>query len=410
MKRAAAVLLLVGCQATAVVDAGAGDRPDVPRIDAGFVPDALAPCVLEEGLGFDGADYASYDFGEDPAARRLFASLVIVDRHGGGGPSDVLAERRARAEAAAACDGELACVRMQIGFDEVSAAAAAEAALEAIDDRSSFDADLSASGSCARDADASGCITRTLLELGVAMGVLGEIPAEALAELVGTIATEAQGAPSFSFAITALVQRGLVLADRPEPLRYEPLEDENAAAIAALRDVDWDTFPFIAIAVPGQGPTDATTALNPAGRARADLGYERWRAGMAPVLVLSGGHVHPDRTIYSEAIEMRRYLIEERAVPGSAILVEPYARHTTTNLRNVTRVLARAGAPMDRPILITTDFFQSTYIGSDGFGERCDEELGYRPFVAMLRLSSQDLCIAASRASLGVAPSDPLDP
>jgi hypothetical protein len=411
MSRAALILLLLGCETVSVDDAGVDGGRDAPRTDAGFSPDALAPCVLDDGAGFDAADYAAYDFGEvSPAARRLFYPLTLIEAHGAAGAASALADRRARAHAAAACAGEPGCIRAQLAFDEATALSVGDEAVALVVDGAAFDAELRTSGACERDVDAAACIARTLVELSAGMGFLGEIPAADLADLVGVIATEADTETSFAFGITALVERGLVLADRLEPLRYEPLEDENAAAITAMASTDWDAFAFTAIVVPGQGPTDDTTALNPAGRARADLGYERWAAHLAPFIIFSGGHVHPDRTAYSEAIEMRRYLIEERDVPAAAILIDPYARHTTTNLRNITRVLARSGVPMDRPILITTDIFQSTYIGSDGFIARCDEELGYPPFEQMVRLSTQDLCFAASRTSLTIAPSDPLDP
>src|SRR6185436_9047390 len=95
-----------------------------------------------------------------------------------------------------------------------------------------------------------------------------------------------------------------MIADgRDEAVRYEPITagGENAAAIAAFPTTNFSMFPYVAILVPGQGPTDAVTALNPAGAARCDLAVARWQAGLAPFLLLSGGHVHPDHTTFSEA-------------------------------------------------------------------------------------------------------------
>lgn len=416
MRWLCSLVFVVGCESVGTLDGGVdAARDDAPRIDAGFSPEALSPCTLDDGAGFDASAYAAFDFGAiSPTARRLFFPLRLLD--GVAAPS-ARADRLSRASAAVECAGDAGCVRGQLGFDEAAASAAAAevaTALIASGDEVAVDAALRASGACAlleaSDTFVPDCIARTLIELSAGLGFLGEIPTSELAIAVQGIADRAAADPSFAFALTALVEEGLVLADRPEPSRYEPLEEENAAAVTALASVDWDAFPFVAIVVPGQGPTDDTTALNPAGRARADLGYDRWAAGLAPVIVLSGGHVHPDRTTYSEAVEMRRYLVDERAVPASAILIDPYARHTTTNLRDVTRVLSRSGVPMDRAVLVTTDFFQSTYIGSEGFIERCEEELGYRPFQQMVRLSGQDVCFAASRDSLSLAASDPLDP
>lgn len=209
---------------------------------------------------------------------------------------------------------------------------------------------------------------------------------------------------------------GALAADgRDEAARYEPLAaGENAAAIAALATADVTRFPFAAVVVLGKGPSQEGIALDPGGAARCDLAAERWAAGLAPVILVSGGHVHPDRTPYAEAIEMKRYLREAHGVPESAVLVDPHARHTTTNLRNATRILLRAGAPPDHPLLVTTDFGQSLYVQAASetaiFGKRCLEELGYRPYRSLVRLGETDTCMAMTAASLGGDGRDPLDP
>ena len=73
-------------------------------------------------------------------------------------------------------------------------------------------------------------------------------------------------------------------------------------------------------------------------------------------------------------------------------------------------ILARAGVPTDRPILITSDRIQSLYIASSVFSTRCDDELGYQPFAELTVLSTFDSCMLPVPASLHVAASDPLDP
>jgi hypothetical protein len=416
------VLSLIACDPAPSIDAGprdAGAR-DAPRApDAGFDPSALSPCELDPSGGFDGDPFASYAWlPASPTARRLFYPLVVLDDDGSADePAGIIDERRAGARAVADCAGEAGCVRNAVAFDEAAAALAGDAvvSLLSVDALPRVAAHLRGAGICSLvldESDAnlvSGCIEQTLVELSLGLGFLGEIPPTELDTLADEIASMADGL-AFYGPLTMLIERGLALAERPEPIRYEPLEDENRAAIDALAAVDFSTFPFVAIVVPGQGPTDAETALNPAGQARADLGYDRWMAGLAPVVLLSGGHVHPDRTVYSEAIEMRRYLMESRGMPASAILVDPYARHTTTNLRNATRILARAGVPTDRPILITSDRIQSLYIASSVFSTRCDDELGYQPFAELTVLSTFDSCMLPVPASLHVAASDPLDP
>lgn len=200
---------------------------------------------------------------------------------------------------------------------------------------------------------------------------------------------------------------------RDEAGRYEPLEaGENAAARAAIPTLDFAAHPFSLILVPGQGPTKPDVALDPAGQKRVDLAYRRFEKKQAPLFLLSGGHVHPDRTKYAEALEMKKYLMATYGVPASRILVDPHARHTTTNLRNGSRLALRYGVPADRPMLVTSDLFQSLYIGYwDGdFGPRCQKELGYLPWRKLVPLSDNDSCLVPVSTSLHLDARDLLDP
>ena len=202
----------------------------------------------------------------------------------------------------------------------------------------------------------------------------------------------------------------LLAAGRDEAFRYGPdAADENGAAVAAIPNIDFAAYPYTAILVPGQGPTDDTTALNPAGINRINTAVARWRAGLAPLLLVSGGHVHPDKTPFCEAIEMRRYLVETLAIPPEAILVDPYARHTTTNIRNAARVLQGAGVPMERPILVTSDLLQLAGIVF-GLAPRCEEELGFVPWQALGRLDATDACAVLTPDSQRLDRGDSLDP
>jgi hypothetical protein len=163
--------------------------------------------------------------------------------------------------------------------------------------------------------------------------------------------------------------------------------------------------------VPGQGPTSLDEPISESSMHRADLAADRWLAKVAPLIILSGGHVHPDRTPYSEAIEMKKYLRDARKIPETALLVDPHARHTTTNLRDVARLLFRAKIPTDRPTLIVSDLFQTAYMLGNPFAVRCDEELHFRPFRAPLRSASvTDTCFFPSKLSLTVDATDALDP
>jgi len=107
---------------------------------------------------------------------------------------------------------------------------------------------------------------------------------------------------------------------------------------------------------------------------------------------------------------MRRALIERFGVPAEAIIIEPYARHTTTNLRNITRRLAAMTAPLDKDTLIITNVGQSSYIESPDFSARNLKDLGYVPGTVGARLSPNELTFRPSIKSLRIDPSDPLDP
>ncbi|MGZ3402439.1 MAG: YdcF family protein [Phenylobacterium sp.] len=203
----------------------------------------------------------------------------------------------------------------------------------------------------------------------------------------------------------------LVANQRDEAARYEPLEaGENAKAFARAKTLNWKTRPYTAIVVPGAGTEEGETHVSPVGAFRDRLAVQRWREGKAPFLLVSGGHAHPNKTAFAEAIEMKRDLMAHYGVPPDAIIVDPYARHTTTNLRNAVRLLFRMGAPMDRPVLITTSQDQSFSIESPAFATRNKAELGYEPMTAYKRLTPFDVSGVPNLVSLHADPSDPLDP
>jgi len=212
--------------------------------------------------------------------------------------------------------------------------------------------------------------------------------------------------PSLRFALNLLY-----LNDREDAARFEPLETGlNAPVIQHLRSVDWRRYRYTALIVPGDGPDTPDAALGSFGKLRLMTVVSRWRDGLAPVIIVSGGNVHPAHTSFNEGLEMRRELMERYGVPAEAIMVEPHARHTTTNLRNVARLMFRAGIPFDRDALIVTSESQSTYIESETFAARSRSELGYVPAQLGRRISAFDLPFRPVLASLHRDSSDPLDP
>ncbi|GBQ33508.1 hypothetical protein AA13594_2638 [Gluconacetobacter azotocaptans DSM 13594] len=199
--------------------------------------------------------------------------------------------------------------------------------------------------------------------------------------------------------------------DRDDAIHFPELwEKWNAQSLHAARHAYWRRYPYAAIIIPGEGPEDATLPLSALGKFRLTLAVETFRQGLAPFIIVSGGAVHPARTHYVEAEEMRRALIERFGIPERNIVMEPYARHTTTNLRNASRILNTLGAPDGMAALIVTDPDQSAYIEGPTFAERNQRELGCEPGTLGKRLSPFTIAFYPSLKCVETDPSDPLDP
>jgi hypothetical protein len=247
----------------------------------------------------------------------------------------------------------------------------------------------------------------------------GNVPSADFAAGIVQAALDNTLAGATPFSLLADVNRLALLADdRNEAVRYEPLAaGTNAPALAAVATTDFNAFPFSAIIVPGIGPSDLTAEITQASKDHCDMAAARFKAGVAPFILTSGGHVNPDRTPYSEAVEMKKYLMNTHGVPPAAILIDPYARHTTTNIRNASRILFRGGFPVDKPVLVTTNIGQSVGIQGPGFVSRNLEELGYVPYTDMHGFEkvppgrgSTDSCFRMTVDVLRPDPRDALDP
>ncbi len=203
----------------------------------------------------------------------------------------------------------------------------------------------------------------------------------------------------------------LYMNDRDEPARLEPLsQGENAAALAYARTLDWSRWRYPVMLIPGRSPTLTDNPLSPEAKMKVRLAAERFRQGLAPLIVVSGGYVLPSQTRFCEALEMKRELMRAYHIPERAILIDPFARHTTTNLRNTERLMLEAGAPTERPILVTTTAFQSRYIEGQVFHDRCLRELGYLCLADLHRLSIFDTVLTLPAVSTHRDARDPLDP
>ena len=197
---------------------------------------------------------------------------------------------------------------------------------------------------------------------------------------------------------------------RDEAGRYEPLEEgENKTSVQDLQNIKWSDYPYSFILVLGSGPPDSVS-LSKIGAKRADQAAQLFFERKAPLIILSGGHVHPMQTPFNEALEMKRYVMEKFKIPEKSILIDPYARHTTTNFRNAARLAFRYGIPADLKALVTSSEDHIGITTKDGFRIRCTTELGYFPMEFISRVSPVAAEFKPSVASLFFDANDPLDP
>ena len=140
--------------------------------------------------------------------------------------------------------------------------------------------------------------------------------------------SEAFYKPSLDFGLNLLE-----VNNRNEAARFEPLKDtENHAVINYIKKINWNKYPYTFLVVPGAGNDLPNESLAAWGKIRVKIAVERYNKGLAPIIAVSGGYVHPFQTPYCEALEMKKYLMSFYHIPGKAILIDPYARHTTTNI------------------------------------------------------------------------------
>ena len=199
--------------------------------------------------------------------------------------------------------------------------------------------------------------------------------------------------------------------DRDEPARFEPMEQkENKKAFDKVKQIQWDKYAYAAIVIPGNGPELYTTPISPDNKIHCDVAAMRYLKGLAPFIITSGGYCYPFRGPYCEAIEMKKYLIAKYNIPEEAIIIDPHARHTTTNIRNTNRLMIRYGIPISKPSLFVTSKSQHDYAMNDAFDRRNLHELGYVPYRGKKSISNQDIVYYPVMECLHMDPLDPLDP
>jgi hypothetical protein len=211
--------------------------------------------------------------------------------------------------------------------------------------------------------------------------------------------------PTLNFALKLLEANR-----RDEAGRYEPLEEgENKTCLQDMKNIRWGDYPYSFILVLGSGPQDSAR-LSKIGAKRAEQAAQLFLEHKAPLIMFSGGHVHPMQTPFNESIEMKKYVMEKFKIPEKSILIEPHARHTTTNFRNAARLAFRYGLPANLKALVTSSEDHIAITTREGFHIRCSTELGYFPVEFITRISPVAAEFKPAVASLFFDANDPLDP
>ncbi len=397
----AATVLLAGLLSLLSVPAHAGTdtawaTPTEDQARAGAVRDTVDD-VLSHRL-FPVLD----SLGTDPA--RLDAMRRVPRL------APVLAARQARR---AACAADVACLAQAMIWSEAEIAAFA-AAMPPVSKAANEDA-----AALSRELQGINTIVRTY-GLGMAPGYpqidgAGPIEPEERQARLQAAAWLARTPRAGSIqALDTSVDFALALldgSDRTDAIGFEPLAGGlNAPAMTRAAGIDWSRWRYSAMIVTGVGPEIRGMPLSPFGKYHVRLAAARFAKGDVPFIILTGGRAHPRATRFAEAEQMRKALIERYGIPADAIVIEPYARHTTTNLRNASRMLMLMGAPLAKETLIVCNEGQSAYIESDAFTQRNARELGYQPGKVVRRLSPTELTFLPSASSARVDPRDPLDP
>lgn len=204
----------------------------------------------------------------------------------------------------------------------------------------------------------------------------------------------------------------LDLNNRLQAADFEPLgKTVNRASYEQVPLTNWESYPYSAILVLGSGPEDPNVNINPIGKMKAAYAALLYHNHQAPFIILSGGRVHPYHTQYSEAYEMKKYLMETWEIPESAIIMEPHARHTTTNFRNAARIMLTQGFPKEKYALVTSSKSHIDYVEkAEQLPQRCIRELGYEPYKIGKRISERVIEFMPQAASVTINPLEPIDP
>ncbi len=233
----------------------------------------------------------------------------------------------------------------------------------------------------------------------------------ALKDMFAYLSEQMENKTIFYGPSLAIALQLMDLNDRDEPARFEPMESgENKSAVHLIASTDWSKYAYATILIPGNGPELTTTPISPINKMHCAIAAARYQKGWAPFIIVSGGYCYPFRGPYCEAIEMKKYLMKKFSIPEEAILIDPHARHTTTNIRNADRLMIRYGIPITKPSVFITTKSQTDYAANAFFDQRNLYELGYLPYKGKKQIGLHDIEFYPVMESLHMDPYDPLDP
>lgn len=369
---------------------------------------------------------------EDPAARKLIESDTALSN---------MATRKVQglANALKTCGNTAACYTEQLKFSEQEIKTAGERLTALYNDNNALGAlvkkHLAASGTYILfQSEAAANFLRRAWEqdamgINFAIGVYAEgrkanyplidsisynVHAPRYGAMLYTptyvVMQESQDTKLFFLASLKASLQFIELNERDQAADYEPMESTvNKAAVDRIKTLKWASYKYSVIVVPGAGPEDPAVPLSAGGMLRCRLAAIQYNKGLAPFIMVSGGKVHPYKTKYNEAEEMKRFLIDKLHIPENAVIMEPHARHTTTNMRNAVRLMFRYGMPMDKPGLTSTEKGQSSWI-TGTLVDRCKRELDMVPYRPGARLSETEAEFYPLLEALHIDPTEPMDP
>lgn len=214
--------------------------------------------------------------------------------------------------------------------------------------------------------------------------------------------------PFLNFALKLLE-----LNNRGEAAYFEPLKDgENALAYQNIQSINWGNYTYSMLVVLGDAPNSPNDLPNISIGAmeRCDYAVTLFNKGIAPLIVFTGGNVAPFQSKYFEAIEMKKYVMKKYGIPANKIVVDPHARHTTTNIRNAGRLAFEYDIPVNKKALISATKTQIESIAASSFTTRCITEMGHVPMLLGNMTSERDIEFTPLIKVLHLDSSDPLDP